>query len=371
MRIAFVVHDYDRTHGHSRYVAALAERYCRDHDVHVYANRFDGPIPSGITPHHVPAWRASALSTILTYPPAARSRLREQYDIVHAQGLVVGRADVITAHICNAKWADRPRIDGSKGGWRERLFAGVVVPMERRLYRSPGTVVIAVSDALRRDLERYYGRRGETVVIHHGVDRQQFHPGVRALRGAVRARLGVASTEPVFLFVGDLRKGASEAIAAMPEVSGRLVLVSRSDPLPWLAEARRRGVADRVTALPPTDCIEEYYAAADVFCFPTPYDAFGLVITEAMACGLPVITTRQAGAAELIEDGKTGILLDGHTDHGRLATAMRRLAADEALRRRLGDAAATAMAAHDWDHVAARTFAVYERIAAARQARCA
>ena len=57
---------------------------------------------------------------------------------------------------------------------------------------------------------------------------------------------------------------------------------------------------------PATHTVERYYAAADVFVFPTPYDAFGMVLTEAMACGLPVITTTAAGAAELVAHGQIG-----------------------------------------------------------------
>ena len=56
VRIAFVVHDYNRTLGHSRYVAVLAERYAVDHDVHVFANRFED-LPGNITGHRVPALR--------------------------------------------------------------------------------------------------------------------------------------------------------------------------------------------------------------------------------------------------------------------------------------------------------------------------
>ena len=60
LRIAFVVHDYTRVLGHSRYVAELAERFAADHDVHVFANRFEN-LPPGITRHRVPAVRFSAL----------------------------------------------------------------------------------------------------------------------------------------------------------------------------------------------------------------------------------------------------------------------------------------------------------------------
>src|SRR5947209_3547486 len=67
LRIAFVVHDYNRHFGHSRYVAELASRFRRDHDVHVFANTFEESDPAGITYHHVPAWRRNALASILSF----------------------------------------------------------------------------------------------------------------------------------------------------------------------------------------------------------------------------------------------------------------------------------------------------------------
>ncbi len=85
LRIAFVVHDYNRHMGHSRYVAELASRFKRDHEVHVFANTFNEPDSVGITYHHVPAWRRYTLSTILTFVLPATALVRGRFDIVHAQ----------------------------------------------------------------------------------------------------------------------------------------------------------------------------------------------------------------------------------------------------------------------------------------------
>src|SRR5436305_10347716 len=99
MRIAFIVHDLNRSWGHSRYVAELAERFCRDHEVHVFANTFaPDPALAGVTLHHIPAWRSNAFTTILSFlVPATLQRLRG-FDIVHSQGLCGLRQNVITAH---------------------------------------------------------------------------------------------------------------------------------------------------------------------------------------------------------------------------------------------------------------------------------
>jgi len=363
VRIAFVVHDYNRTHGHSRYVVELAERFATDHEVHVFANRFED-LPERITGHRVPAVRASALLSIFSFIVPATLMVGQDFDIIHAQGLTMRAADVITAHICNARWLEGRRLlEGGHVPWRERVFGALVIPAERWAFRGPRATVIAISQALRADLARLYGVDGNTVVVPHGVDARQFNPGVRVTyRHAVRAELGLRPEQVMFLYVGDLRKGFAPAIRALAGVPGaRLVGVSRTNPQEFIAIATANGVADRVTVCPATHQIERYYAAADVLVLPTPYDAFGMVITEAMACALPVITTPLAGAAELMTAGVEGLLVESPADVDALASAMRALMVSQELRERMGAAAAALMTEHTWDRVAARTLEVYRQ----------
>jgi glycosyltransferase involved in cell wall biosynthesis len=369
MRIALVVHDYNRMFGHSRYVSELAERFRGVNDVHVFANTFDGDTRGMIT-HNVPALRATALTTILSFYAMASTRVGANFDIVHAQGVAVPNADVITAHISNARWLEgRRHLEGGELSWKEKLFGATVIPLERRTYQSPHGTVVAVSQTLAKDIRAAYGRTGETVVIRHGVDFRQFNPSVRErFREPMRKEMGLADTDLLYLFVGDLRKGFAQAMAALPQAPGRLLGVSRTDPAEMLTRAGELGVSDRVRVAPATDQIEQYYAAADVFVFPTPYDAFGMVISEAMACGLPVVTAATAGAAEIIEPGRTGLIIQDPTDVAALGAHLQSLAADPAARTRIGDAAAEAMRAHSWDNVASETMTLYEQIVSKRRA---
>lgn len=361
MRIAFVVHDFDRVHGHSRYVSELVDRFAPSHDVHVFANRFGAEPPTGVTAHRVPAVRATALTTIFSFLPAAAMRLRGHFDIIHAQGVSAPGADVITVHISNRQWLRAREAQNGGVGWRDRLFAGLVVPLEQAAYSRARVSLIAISEALSRDLARHYRRSEHVTVIRHGVDARQFNPGQRVHRETVRRTLGIGADAIVFLFVGDARKGVRETITALGRTAGHLVVVTRSEIAEFEQHARAAGVADRVRFVAPTTAIERYYGAADVFVLPTPYDAFGMVITEAMACGLPVITTRAAGAAELVDEGVTGCVIADTSDTASLAGAMRRLAEDHGFRVAAGDRAAAAMQAHSWDAVAAATMAVYEQ----------
>jgi UDP-glucose:(heptosyl)LPS alpha-1,3-glucosyltransferase len=109
--------------------------------------------------------------------------------------------------------------------------------------------------------------------------------------------------------------------------------------------------------------VEAFFAAADVFVFPTVYDPYGLVISEAMASGLPVITSQSAGAAELIASGENGLLTDRPWDVDGIAAHLVSLRDDAGLRSRLGNAARTRIQPFTWDRTAAETLAVYYRTA--------
>lgn len=365
MRIAFAVHEYGRTFGHSRYVWELARRFRVAHDVHVFANRFERDDADGITMHHVRALRKNALSTIVSFVPAATWATRRGFDVVHAQGLTTLHCNVVTAHICLAAWFAARRTESVGESWRQRLFERVTVPLEHAFYYRvrARAWTIAISDATRLDLQRWYGVHERVAVIPHGVDLTAFSPARRAaLRADAREELGLPVDTFTALFVGDLRRGAAAAIDAVARVpDARLLLVSRSEAAPFRAHAKAVGMADRTMFLPATDRIDRMYAAADCFVFPTPYDAFGMVIAEAMAMGLPVVTTRRAGAAQLIDDGVTGMLVDGPGDVAALAEHIARLAAARAFGERMGAQARARVERQSWDDVARRTMDVYER----------
>lgn len=378
MKIAFVVHDYHRTGGHSRYVAELAERFALEHEVHVLANGYNSGLPFYPTPaipgrrlflHQVWAWRASALGTVLSFFLPASWKLRSlgKFDIVHAQGFACLGATHITAHICCAAWHAKRLESGYRLHWKERVFDAVVIRLEKALYRGAvSKPVIAISHRVDADLREHYGFAGIRRIIPHGVDAGEFDIQRRdEWRREVRGALGIEGNRFVALWVGDLRKGAKTALESVSRNPGQILLtVSRNSPEPFQALAGKLGILDRVHFLPPTNQIARYYAAADVFLFPTAYDAFGMVVLEAMAMGLPVIVSRAAGAAELIAHGHNGVLLERPFDPEESAEWLRRLERDSPARRFMGEAALAVARANDWDRVAALTMDMYRETGA-------
>ncbi|NNG47348.1 MAG: glycosyltransferase family 4 protein, partial [Deltaproteobacteria bacterium] len=114
-----------------------------------------------------------------------------------------------------------------------------------------------------------------------------------------------------------------------------LVLVGKGDPRPYLAES---GPArDRLLFTGPSRGAEEYFLGADAFVFPTLYEPFGSVCLEAMAAGLPVVTTCFSGASEVLRDGESGFVLSDPLDDAALADRMGRLCRKD-LREKMGAA---------------------------------
>jgi UDP-glucose:(heptosyl)LPS alpha-1,3-glucosyltransferase len=365
LRIAFVVHDYNRHGGQNRYVAELATRFKRAHEVHVFANSFEDSDPQGVVYRHVPAVRKSALASALSFVVPATLLARGAFDVIHSQGLCGLAHNFATAHMCQSAWFRALETEGIALDWRQRTFRALVAPLERRALCQPATRrVVAVSERVKADLAEHYGRRAEVDVIYHGTDTETFHPdNSERFRAAAREELGIPKSAFVALYVGDLKKGAAAAIRAVARTPGVvLVLRSASDAAAAKQVALQENAADRMLFRPHSKSVERDFAAADVFLFPTVYDSFGMVVAEAMASGLPVIVSASAGAAELIDSGVDGFVTRRPWDVPTIADRLAELRDDAGLRERMGLAARRRIEPLTWDRTAAATMQAYARM---------
>jgi len=212
--------------------------------------------------------------------------------------------------------------------------------------------LIAVSRAIVGKI-RSEGRTGvPTQLIYNGVDLDRYHPDNRArYRAAARQEIAAPAEAWLVLFAGSgfERKGLMTAIEALPRLDdrgARLLVVGKGDARPYQALAEGLGVGARVTWLGPRPDIERWYAAADALALPTRYEPFGNVHLEALASGLPVVTTTHAGGAEAVSPA-CGAVVEPR-DPTALGAALDRL--------RAGDGAALSAAAR----AAAEPF-TYER----------
>ncbi len=224
--------------------------------------------------------------------------------------------------------------------------------------------VIAVSHKMREDILAHFGADpARVVVIHNGIDPEQFK------RTAARdhlERLGV--TPPYVLFVGRItdQKGIFHLLEAAPRLPAgvQLVLCASAPDTPEIEERLRRALPDHpnvswLNEMVPVEVVAQLYSHAAVFCCPSVYEPFGLINLEAMACEAPVVASAVGGILEVVEDGKTGVLVPPAQPEA-LAAALGRLLANPALAREMGRAGRRRVEDEfAWTSVAERTEQVY------------
>ena len=365
-RVAIVVHDFDPSFGQGRYCHELIQRLHQEVAFDIHSNTWvDAGVP-GVRYHKVGAVRTNVATTVLTFLPCAEHSLRAHpAALVHAQGLTSWRADVITGHVCSAS-----RIPFlSQAGHRARMFARLVTPLERAFYRRHGAgQLIAISNTLGKQIQAEYGWDKPTHVIYHGTDALRFRPAHdNEERAKLRARFGLPDGRWTWLFMGEAVKGLAASIAqlrAFPQA--HLLVVSRSELSSFQRQARADGILDRITFHGFDSKPEEAFRAVDLFLYPNEYDTFGLVVTEAMASGLPVVIGEAIGAAELVRDGYNGLLCRV-TDEASVRAALRRVFDLPDKGTAMGLEARRTAANYSWDRCALETLGVYRQALRALQ----
>ena len=269
------------------------------------------------------------------------------FDIVHDMG-IGWSADVIQPHAGSTKalWEHNlMRIPKWRQirFWRERRYRELE-EIERRQHANSSAVIVPVSRMLAHNFESLHQLPASRIrVIYNGVEVEKFAPAIRQIyRDAVRRDLDIGN-EVLFLSVAHnlLLKNAEATIRAVARLANdgaklRLVIAGGKKPDRFVKLASKLGVSKIVTFLGLVDPIP-YYAAADVFVHPTWYDPCSLVTLEASSCGLPVITSRFNGAAELMKDGTEGFVLADPADIITLAERMKQLF-DPTVREKMGNA---------------------------------
>ena len=234
---------------------------------------------------------------------------------------------------------------------------------ERRLFASPRLrAVICNSRMVREEIRAHFGVPEDKLqVIYNGVDLQAFHPRLKLERAALRARLGIAADAMVYLFVGSgfERKGLPQLLRALAGLeTGELIVVGQDKRAQSMQRlAARLGLSRRVHFAGAQDDVKPWYGAADCFVLPSLYDPFPNAALEAMAAGLPVVTSAQCGAAEFIEPGRSGAVCDA-LDAAGLLQCLQTINAPETAGK-MGEAAREAVAGLGLDRMAAQLAGLY------------
>lgn len=194
-----------------------------------------------------------------------------------------------------------------------------VVATEKAMFEHPALcAVICNSQMVADEISRYYRvDRSKLQVIYNGVDTAIFHPGLaEAFRVATRSAAAIPNDVPVLLFVGSgfERKGVPQllrAAASMQRQEARIVIIGADRKLKAMqALAARLGLTGRVHFTGPLKDVRAWYGAADGFVLPTLYDPCPNAALEALACGLPIVTSTTCGAQEWVRAGVNGWVVD-------------------------------------------------------------
>lgn len=354
MKVALIRQKYTPFGGAERYMVRLIEELAAlGHEVHVLASSWDAEGGEKIRLHRVPAARKPGWLKSLTFSLGCRRIIEnERFDVVFSLERTL-RQDIYRAGDgCHRIWLRRKNLGR---GWLARLatylspFQLAYMALERRLYTDPAlSAVIANSEMGKREIVELYGVPEEKIrVVYNGVDAAHFPLQRRAEYRARLAETYGLGEELRILYVGSgfKRKGVPALIEAAAKITVpfKLFIVGKGRTKALARRAQRLGVAEKVVFTGPVRDVERFYLGCDLFVFPTLYDPFSNATLEAMACGLPVVTSRYNGVAELIRDGEQGVVLRDPLDAAEIAAAVAQLA-DPQRRKRMGEAAAEAAA---------------------------
>lgn len=373
--------------GCETYIADLARRLAADkHEVHLFASQWDADLlpaeikghvlPRPVGPRFLKPWRfaASCERALAEAEPMVSVGFNKttgqdvQYPLA---GLHVASVEHNIQKFSSPLMRAMARLVKAVdlASWSFSL-------LERKQYLGANRPLVVVnSQMVGRHFQQYYGVSPDDVrVVHCASDPDRFAHADRPRRRVEwRQFWGIKPEETVGLFVAmNYRLKGLEpllhAIKRLPtQVPFRMLVAGNARTAPWQRLAYRLGIADRVLFVGPRRDVHHCFFAADFLVHPTFYDPCSLVVLEALGCGLPVITTRFNGAAELLTPPREGYVIDNPHDHGQLAWAMEQLL-DPARRKACAQAARKSAVHWSFDEHYRQLLQVFEEAEIRKQA---
>ena len=332
--VAVVFPDLHRRGGVERLTWDLLEYLAPRHDTAFVGTTAPEGLPAGVRkvtvagppePGPVGMWTRRARTGRVVHSLGAKTTV--------SMGAVVPPGDVIWVHSVHRAWLHAAR---TIQAGRVQLPAQVRYLMPRHLTllameseyfrRGHPRSIICTSQREADDVARLYGVDAAlTTVVPNPFDPERFNPERRVRdRAEARSQLGIEDDQLAMMFVANElhRKGFGQTLAAMARNGDRrmtLHVVGRAGLGPYEPTIHRLGLDGRVHWHGVSSDVGRELAAADLMVLPTQYEPFGLVIVEALASGVPVITSRLAGASEAVRPGRTGLILEDPYDVDELA----------------------------------------------------
>ncbi len=388
-RIAVVSPFIDKRHGTERRVAEWISRLGDACEIHIYSERIEDIDLSKVVWHRVPRIPGPHLFKFLWWFVANQLwRWRDRrfrhlhYDLVFTPGTNCLDADIISVHIVFAEFYREVKHELSLRRnplrfWplllHRRLYYRLITFLEHWIYTDERKTLVLIARKTANDIKKFYGRTDNFPVVYLGLDHQTFRPEARkARRCEMRNHLGLQDKEFVLLLIGNdwTKKGLPallEALQRLKQLPLSLLVAGQDDPRPYQAQIQKTRLDGKVHFLRPRADVIAYYAAADAYVGPSVEDTFAQPPAEAMACGLPVITSSANGTSEIMTDGVDGLILQDARNSEDLAAKIRLLYEDSALRDRLGENAAQTAQKLTWERNGEEIRAIFEESLARKQ----
>ncbi|SEK88947.1 UDP-glucose:(heptosyl)LPS alpha-1,3-glucosyltransferase [Kosakonia sacchari] len=330
-RLAIVRQKYRPDGGAERFVSrALMALGNQDLELNVITREWQGERQDDWHIHICNPAKWGRISRERGFANAARALWQEQqFDIVQSHERIAGCDIYRAGDGVHQRWLrQRSRI---LPGWRAKMlmhdhYHRYVMHAEREMYQSPELkAVICNAEMIKREIIEDFSVDAKKIhVIYNSIDSSRFIPAESAQRAALRQQYGLPAAATVFCFVGSgfERKGLTAAIEAIAGTTAYLIVIGQDKAEKrYQALAQSLGCKERIRFMGMQKETLPFYQVCDGLLLPTLYDPFPNVILEAMACGLPVITSNSCGGAEFIEQGSNGFFCDA-LDIGKLREAV-------------------------------------------------
>lgn len=315
----------------------------------------------------VSKWPTELLKNIIFSFQATRwlNQNRDKFDLIKVNGAITNAvADVNAAHFIHSSWLQSPahtfRMRRDLYGLYQGFYTAVNAYWEKQAFRK-AKYVVAVSQKIADELVEIGVSTERIRVIVNGVNLQEFSPGI-----ADRTDLRLPEAVPLALFAGDIqtsRKNLDTILQALVDVPDlHVAIAGRAEGSPYPKMAKQLRIDDRTHFLGFRRDISELMKAVDFFVFPSRYEACTLVLLEAMASGLPIITAVTSGGSELVTK-ESGVVLDNPNDVQELANALTELSTNMEIRKNMGKSARRIAENHSWEKMAKQYLQLFKAAA--------